>query len=89
LGNNPKDKNRGPDAYIKDMNRAVAVSADDQTSVWTGDDTKWADLIKGFKSAEGWKVGTTVTAANVKTLSSDAKDAALIAYYQKLLGVGP
>jgi Domain of unknown function (DUF4157) len=91
LGNNPKDKNRSPEEYIKFMNRAVKVNAGDSCESWTADAGKWAELIKGFKAAEGWnepKRGA-ITAANVKTLSSDAKDAALITYYQTLLGVTP
>jgi hypothetical protein len=86
LGNNPKDNNRSPEAYVQDMQRAVAVNGNDPVTAWTADDTKWASLIEGFKSAEGWKPVPTITAANVKSLSSDPKDAALIAYYQRLLG---
>jgi hypothetical protein len=42
----------------------------------------------GFKSAEdGGR--STITAANVKSISSDPKDASLIAYYQRLLGSTP
>ena len=91
LGNNPKDKNRSPEEYITDMNRVLTdkVNGGDATASWTDDAAKWANLMRGFKSAEGWKVGTTITSGNVKTLSSKAQDSALIAYYQKLLGVGP
>lgn len=91
LGNNPKDNNRGPDAYIKDMNRAVAVNAGDAASAWTDDPDpkKWPSLMEGFKAAEGWKSVPTITAGTVSGLSTDPKDAPLIAYYQKLLGATP
>ena len=77
--------------YIQFMNRAVKVNAGDSCESWTADASKWAQLIKGFKSAEGWNEPQrgAITAGNVKTLSSDPKDAALIAYYQKLLGATP
>jgi hypothetical protein len=50
-------------------------------------DMKWNKLIEGFKAAEGWRPVPTLTAANVNTLSSDPKDAKLIAYYKGLLGI--
>jgi hypothetical protein len=83
------DGNGSPEEYLQNMQLAVAVRGSDATSVCTGDDAKWASLMKGFKSAEGWKEGTTVTAANVNSLSTDAKDAPLIACYQSLFGVKP
>jgi len=89
LGKSSKEKNRSPEDYIKDMQRAVAVNANDPAVAWTDDAEKWASLIKGFKSAEGWKEGTTITPAKLKELSSDPKNAALVAYYQKLLGSTP
>ncbi|HEY2860140.1 MAG TPA: DUF4157 domain-containing protein [Terracidiphilus sp.] len=89
LGNSAKDNNRSPEDYVKDMQRAVAVNENDPCSSWTADPAKWANLIKGFKSAEGWKEVEPITAANVKGRSSDPKDASLITYYEGLLGVTP
>jgi hypothetical protein len=90
LGNNKKDNNRSPEAYVKDMQRGVAaVNENDPAKVWTEDDGKWADLMKGFKAAEGWKEGKIITTDELKKLSSDPKNAALVDYYQKLLGSTP
>jgi hypothetical protein len=90
LGNNKKDNNRSPEAYVRDMQRGVAaVKENDPAKVWTEDDGKWADLMKGFKAAEGWKEGKIITTDELKNLSSDPKNAALVDYYQKLLGSTP
>ena len=43
-------------------------------------------MVSGFKSAEGWREGRTLTAGNVDSASTDPTDAPLIAYYRKLLG---
>jgi hypothetical protein len=88
LGKNPKDKNNFAD-YITNMQKVVAVTENDPTSAWTADDTRWASLVEGFKSAEGWREGNTITAANVKTISTNPTDAPIIAYYQNLLGSTP
>jgi 3-phenylpropionate/cinnamic acid dioxygenase small subunit len=68
------------------MQRAVPANENDLTAAWTVDDAKWASLVAGFKAAEGWKVGTTVT---TEKLSSDPKNATLVAYYQRPLGSTP
>jgi hypothetical protein len=93
LGNRAADENQSPEVYIDHMNRgmkAVKVNAGDSIDSWANDPSKWDDLMKGFKAAEGWNPAPKIiTAATVSSLSSDAKDAPLIAYYQKLLGVTP
>lgn len=86
LGRNPADKNNF-DVYITNMRNKAKVTADDPTSMWTKDDAKWAELLEGFQAAEGWNEGTTLTAANIGTISSDPKDAATVAYYRILLGI--
>jgi hypothetical protein len=86
LGSNPSDKNNFDD-YITNMQKKVKVTADDPTSKWTKDDAKWAELLEGYKSAELWNEGNTITAANVNTISTDPKQAAVVAYYRVLLGV--
>jgi hypothetical protein len=88
LGANPKDNNSFTD-YIANMQKVVAVNENDPTSAWTTDDTRWASLVEGFKSAEGWREGNTITSANVKTISTNPADAPIIAYYQGLLGSTP
>ncbi len=73
-----------PNTYLKNMQQAVPeLNGNDATTLWTGDDTKWTRLIEGFKSAECWIVGTTVTKANIATM--DPKDA-LVDYYRNLVG---
>jgi Domain of unknown function (DUF4157) len=89
LGNRASDKNASPEEYIQHMQRAVPVNEGDSPASWMADAAKWAKLIKGFKAAEGWNEGTTITPAKLKELSSDPKNAALVDYYQKLLGVTP
>jgi len=89
LGNNPKDNNRSPEAYIEDMRPAVAVNENDATAAWTVDETNWASLVERLNAAEVWRSVPTITTANVKTISSDPKEAPLIAYYQRLLGPTP
>jgi hypothetical protein len=86
LGNNAADKNNFDD-YITNMQKKVKVSADDPTLKWTKDDAKWAELLEGYKSAELWNEGNTITAANVNTISTDPKQAAVVAYYRVLLGL--
>jgi hypothetical protein len=89
LGNRAADKNESAETYINHMNSAVKVSAGDPIDSWASDASKWDDLIKGFKAAEGWNPSPKViTASTVDSLSTEAKDAPLIAYYKKLLGVG-
>jgi hypothetical protein len=86
LGNNPKDKNN-PTTYLTNIQRVVAVGENDPTSAWTSDVSKWSQLLEGFRSAEGWHEGKTITAGNIGSLSGDA---AAIAYYKNLLGIaGP
>ncbi len=76
-----------PGEYLKNMQQAVPeLKGSDTTTLWTGDDQKWTRLIEGFKSAEGWIVGTTVTKANVATISTDSKDTTLVDYYRTLVG---
>ena len=76
-----------PNRYLQNMQKAVPeLNGSDPTTLWTGDDAQWARLMEGFKSAEGWVVGTTVTKADVSTISTDPKDAALVAYYKTLVG---
>lgn len=86
LGKNPSDNNNF-DVYITNMQKMVKVTPDDLTSKWTKDDAKWAELLEGYKSAELWLPGNTITAANVGTVSTDPKQAAVVAYYRALLGV--
>lgn len=75
-----------PTGYLKNMQKAVPeLKGDAPTTMWTTDSKKWDRLIEGFKSAEGWVVGSTITAANVGAISANPKDAAVVAYYQNLL----
>ncbi|HYE13191.1 MAG TPA: DUF4157 domain-containing protein [Pyrinomonadaceae bacterium] len=86
LGNNPKENNNF-ELYIEHIQSAApGVSEGTPTSEWTTDDAKWRQLLAGYKKAEGWKEGKTLTAANVGTVSSDPKDAPAVEYYKTLLG---
>ena len=88
LGPNEADHNRSPEDYIKEMQRKAPINEGDKPSKWTTDKNLPA-LIEGFKAAEGWNPGTVITAAKLKELSADPKNADLVAYYQKLLGTTP
>ena len=88
LGPNEADHNRSPEDYIKEMRRKAPINESDQPSKWTTTQNLPA-LIEGFKAAEGWNPGTVITAAKLKELSADPKNADLVDYYQKLLGTTP
>ena len=88
LGPNKADKNRSPEDYIKEMQRKAPINEGDNPAKWTTAKNLPA-LIEGFKAAEGWNPGTVITAAKLKELSADPKNADLVDYYQKLLGTTP
>jgi hypothetical protein len=70
------------------MQRKAPINEGDNPAKWTTAKNLPA-LIEGFKAAEGWNPGTVITAAKLKELSADPKNADLVDYYQKLLGTTP
>ena len=84
----PKDDRA---TYYSNMGKEVKFSPGDATADWVNNEDKWAELVKGFKRAEGWVEGTEVTAEKIREWSASAtpgsKDAEPIAYYAALLGV--